>query len=290
MAAARGSNRARYLSTTLAAYLDFVVAVGLALPVLSYLQDAGLVRIGWLSDYGSRLMYWSVLVAIAFIVFRKSIRTACADLAEWLTEPGADQYRWFIVACCLVIFTCYSWQLHIGIVHRGAPGWVYKAVPDVVHPDAPASLSMPADIDPSVFKSALQPATLRYVHRSGYASNEVLFLHFKDGTMRPANYELVMVTWPKSTFGLVNGRMLHESEFLAMVRLYFSSIRDGRSMLLPFAIAYPRNVNYQPIDYSKYPPAGDITGASIWTLTVYVDHQANTLDVVGASRLAQVQG
>ncbi|MCA6123528.1 hypothetical protein J6500_16730 [Bradyrhizobium sp. WSM 1704] len=282
-------DRAKYLSSALVAYLAFVVAIALALPVLGLLEHDGIIgKIPWLSDYGRSLLPWASLLAAGFIIFQRSIRRTCAEVAAWLS-PG-DRNRWIIVGCCLLIFTSYCWQLHIGIIHRGVPGWVYADVPDVILPEAPAHLEMPADIDPALFKAALRPWVLPYVERSGYATNEVMFLHFKDGTMRPANYELAMVSWPKSTFGLVNGHMLHEAEFLAVIKHYFASRRAGRSMLLPSAIAYPRHLNYQPIDYTKYPPAGDIVGASIWTLTVHVDNQAKTVDVVGATEIAQVKG
>ncbi|TCA02759.1 hypothetical protein [Rhizobium leguminosarum] len=288
-AAAVDEDLARRLSIGLRAYFSFVIAVGLALPLLSFLQyKEAIHRVAWLSDAGRSMLPWAAFIAIAFIVFQKFVRRSCMSIAAWALETPGDRYRFVVIGCCLLIFTSYSWQLHIGIAHRGVPGWVYAGLPDVIQHDEPANLSLPPDIDPATFKAALQPWVMPYIHRSGYASSEVLFLHFKDGTMRPANYELAMVSWPKSTFGLANGQMTHGPEFLAIVKHNFANRRAGGAFLLPGAISYPSHLNYQRIDYRGYPAADEIVGASLWTLTVRIDEPAGVVNVVGATKVAQV--
>ncbi|UIY28679.1 hypothetical protein LZK73_18285 [Neorhizobium galegae] len=197
-----GRSRQEKISIALFRYLGFVVAIALLLPVLSLKPF----RIDWLSDTGRIFLPWAIGLALVFVVFRRYIMRYCTAVAGWLSEEPADRNRWVVVGVCLLIFTSYSWQIHIGIAHRGVPGWVYAGLPEIIKAEAPESLSMPPDIDPTVFASALQPAVLPFIHRSGYATSEVMFLHFKDGSIRPGNNELAMVSWPKATFGWKTAR------------------------------------------------------------------------------------
>jgi hypothetical protein len=287
-AATVGGKRLRRISIALHAYLSFVVAVGFALPVLSLLQYHGKIHFPWLIDTGRSILPWAASVVASFILCHKFVSKKCTEIAGWIVGTPGDNYPWTIVGFCLLLLTSYAWQLNIGIAHRGVPGWVYADLPDFVQSKEPSDLSLPSNVKLSVFEEALQPWVMPYVHRSGFASSEVLFLHFKDGTMRPANYQLAMVSWPKSTFKLENGNMTHGQAFLAIVKHYFANRRAGISFLLPAAIAYPNHINYQRIDYRSYPSADEIIGASLWTLTVRVDDRDGKVKVIGAQKIAQV--
>lgn len=277
------------ISRWLFRYLALVVGISLLLPVLSRLKRIRIIEIDWLSDTGRIFLPWAIGMVLVFVFFRRYIRKYCTAVAGWLSEAPSDRNRWVVVGVCLLIFTSYSWQLHIGIAHRGVPGWIYAGLPDIIKPEAPESLSMPADVAPAVFASALQPSVLPFIHRSGYATSEVMFLHFKDGSIRPGNNELAMVSWPKSTFGVENGQVTHEKEFFEIIRHNFAN-RHAGGFIMPNALAYPSHLNYQRIDYTSYPPASDLVSVSLWNMTVKVDDKSQQMNVVGAAKIAQVNG
>jgi hypothetical protein len=284
-----GRSRQERISSALFGYLGFVVAVALLLPVLSRLKRIRIIEIDWLSDTGRIFLPWAIGLVLVFVFFRRYIRKYCTAVAGWLSETPSDRNRWVVVGVCLLIFTSYSWQLHIGISHRGVPGWVYAGLPENIKPEAPETLSLPADVDPAVFASAMQPAVLPFIHRSGYATSEVMFLHFKDGSIRPGNNELAMVSWPKATFGVENGQVTHEKEFFEIIRHNFVNRRAG-GFIMPDAIAYPSHLNYQRIDYTSYPPATELVSVTLWNMTVKVDDKSQQMNVVGAVKIAQVNG
>ena len=214
-------DRTRRLSLILVSYLTFVVFVALILPILSLLQHEHIIHLDWLIDNGRSMLPWATLVAFVFVIFFRKIYLACARIAAWVLEDSKGKARWTVIGFCLLIVTSYSWQLNIGIAHRGVPGWAYVGIPEFIQNDPPPNLAMPPEIARSVFDSALQHWVMPYIHKSGFASSEVLFLHFTDGSMRPANYQLAMVSWPKSTFKLEDGKLSHRSSVFSYSQTLF---------------------------------------------------------------------
>ena len=265
-----------------------VAIVGLLLPILSFLKDLGVLDAGWLNAWGRNMLPWAATLVGGMLLLRARISRWCLDLAGWLCAPAAPSYRWVIVGTCFLIFTSYTWQLHIGIAHRGVPGWVYSQLPDFIRDEPIQPLTFSPGYDAEEFVAALRPDVLPFVKRDGFASSEVLFLHFRDGTARPANNQLLLVSWPKATFGITDGKVSHSEEFLAVLKHNFGNRRSGTQMVLPEAISYPSHLNYQHIDYRGYPPAEDLIGASIWTITARVDSGAGLAEIVGATKIAEV--
>ena len=265
-----------------------VALIGLLLPLLSLLKSQGLLQAEWLNAWGSAILPWASILMLVLILLRKRVYRWCFQLAEWLCASEAPAYRWVVVGISLLIFTSYTLQVHIGVAHRGVPGWVYRSLADVIRTEPPADLQFSPGYDAEAFSAALRPEVLPSIARSGFASSDVLYLHFRDGSMRPANNQLLLVSWPKATFGIVDGEVSHPEEFLAVIRHNFAHRRAGRQMILPDAIAYPSHLNYQHIDYREYPPVEDLVGASIWTVTSRVNPSQNTAEIVGARMIAKV--
>src|SRR5262245_58673293 len=138
------------------------------------------------------------------------------------------------------------------------------------------------------FQKALRQEPLPYLSRDGYATGELMFLHFRDGSMRPANLALSIVSWPRSTFGLDGGQVQNSEAFLDLIRHSFELRRLGKKFLLPISISYPGHLNYQEIDYRDYPPAEDLVGVSFWEATVRVERATEKLEIVGLKILAKV--
>ncbi len=284
--ATQRSTHQAWLARLLFGWLSFVVLVAVALPALGTLQALKLIRISWLySPLGHHLIAAGIL-ATAFLAGSKAIFKWCKQVSDWLLEAPSDKNRWVLVILPMVIVTSYSWQLHIGFAHRGVPGWVYANIKDFIRPQAPTDIDLPKNIDRGIFAAALRPDAPSYVERSGYASAEVMFLHFSDGTQRPGNFELAMVTWPRSTFGLAKDNVRHGDKFIQLVRHNLAARREGRKFLLPEKISYPSHLNYQHIDYSGYPSEDTLVGISFWEVVAKVD--TDKVDVIGAKLLAQV--
>ncbi|HEX2842737.1 hypothetical protein [Hyphomicrobium sp.] len=278
--------RQAWLARLLFGWLSFVVFVAVALPALGTLQALKLIRISWMySPLGHHLIAAGIL-ATAFLVCSKAIYKQCERLSDWLLEPASDRNRWVLVILPLIIITSYAWQLHIGFAHRGAPGWTYANIKDFVRAEAPADVNFPKNMERGAFAAALRPEAFPYVKRTGYASAEVMFLHFSDGTMRPANFELAMVSWPRSTFGLAKDNVRHGDKLIQLVRHNLAARREGRKFLLPESISYPSHLSYQRIDYSGYPSEDTLSGISLWEVVAKVD--TDKVDVVGAKLLSQV--
>jgi hypothetical protein len=279
--------RLRLVAMALFSFLTFVVAVAVLLPALCAAQARGFVRIAWLSDAIGSQLAASIVLAVVFAASRKFVLRWCYQIASWLVEAPRDRSRWVIVALPMLILTSYAWQLHIGISHRGVPGWVYDGLGDVIQPDAAASLGIPSGVSMDPFRQALRADVLPFIHRSGFATSEVMFLGFKDGTVRPANLALAMLSWPGSTFGLTEG-VEHGAAFLELIRHNFERRRSGGHFFLPEGMSYPSHLTYQKIEYGDYPPASDLVAVSFWTMTVHIDLNLGRIDIVGLRKIVEV--
>jgi hypothetical protein len=279
--------RLRLVARALFSFLVFVVVVAVLLPALCAAQAHGFVRIAWLSDDIGSQLGASIVLAVVFGLSRKLVLRCCNQIASWLVEAPRDRSRWVIVALPMLLLTSYAWQLHVGISHRGVPGWVYDGVGDFIQPDSAPALGIPSGVSLDPFRQALRPDVLPFIHRSGFATSEVMFLGFKDGTVRPANLALAMLSWPGSTFGLTEG-VEHGAAFLDLIRHNFERRRSGGHFFLPEGISYPSHLTYQKIEYRDYPPASDLVAVSFWTMTVYVDLNLRRIDIVGLRKIVEV--
>lgn len=274
----------RRLARCLFAYLCLVVAVSVLLPALAVAQSQGFLSLSWMPAGFFTHLVAAVVLAMAFVIFHRPIYRCCFSVAGWLLRAPVDRNRWVVAGVVLMIFTSYAWQTHIGIAHRGVPGWTYAGLPQIVGDKVAVALTPSDGPDLAAFGKALRREPMPYIRRSGYASGELMFLHFRDGEMLPANLALSMVSWPRSTFGLDAEGVRHEKAFLALLRHTLARRRAGSQFLLPPAISYPPHLSYQVIDYTSYPPADQLIGVSFWNVVAEV--KGDSLEIVNAKRVA----
>jgi hypothetical protein len=132
-------------------------------------------------------------------------------------------------------------------------------------------------------ETALVPEHATYLTQKGYLTGKAMFLHYRNGEVLPANYELTELVFPEYVFRERFQAISRPDVFFQIIKASLANRNANRRFLLPLSVAYPNHSVYMKIDYEKYPPAEYLERISFWELTVFVDDQRQ-VDIVRASK------
>lgn len=236
---------------------------------------------------GLQLRYaiFNALVLASLLIFRKQVAALAAQLADWTLQTDHRRQRKLIFWVLVMIVTTYQLKLHWGFWHKGVGGWTYQKRSSKMRPDTGAVAS---EGIPDFVTQALAPDNVAYVDKSGVLDGHVMFLHFDDGQVLPANYELLNMSWAINMFSFPKGPTSDlVPVFMNVIKHSLDQRRHGRRFLLPESIAYPNHMTFSHIDYTGYPGANQMTAVSIWKLTLRIcpDRGLQVLDAVSLRQM-----
>ncbi len=245
-----------------------------------------LTRIAWHAPHETpflrvyaRHAAFDAVVLVLLLVFRRRTVRALERFATWLREPRERRARRLVLAFSGVIVSCYLSLTSLGFFFPGIGGWTYsdwrgrlRAELDSAGDPDPAGGRVPSAEERAFLERAVAFENARFLPRAGYLSGPGMFLHYSDGSVLPASYELTEMVFPRYYFGGKNERVNDPDTFGRVLRSSLSNWRRyGGRFLLPASLAYPNHAVYAPIDYSEYPDPATLERVTFWHLTLSVD-------------------
>lgn len=253
-----------------------------------YLKLSGQPGRFWLDHIGTlppehslRILVFNGLLFVGLLVFQKHVRHWLKMLADWLNRPDFRRERQIVFAFgCMVVFV-FLFKLHLGFWHRSAQGWTYENRREsMVITYSPADITVRPNLPPFLQTGLIQENTA-YLPNTGLLQGFLLFLHFDNGQILPANFELLNMSGADMIFRWpVGPRPQHVAPFARIIQHSLARRRQGVRFALPTAIAYPNHVSYFFIDYADYPPANTLRAITFWAVKVRItpEKQAEILD------------
>jgi hypothetical protein len=246
-----------------------------------------LAKIAWHRPWESatlrRLYYRAALlnagVLVALLLWRSRLRRGLAAAQAWAREPSHRRARRVVLVTAVILVAAYQLKLPMGFFFPGISGWTFERRGSTLS-STPPDLPPP----PPFAKQAILDQNARSLRREGYLVRPALFLHFKGGEVRAANYELTDLVFPEYVFGTLYEEARRPEAFMDVVRAGLRRRREGRAAFLPLWIAYPVHNPYMPVSYRDYPPPEDLEAVSFWRLAVRVERDGRIVPVGAEER------
>ncbi|MCB0405073.1 MAG: hypothetical protein KDD51_09825 [Bdellovibrionales bacterium] len=218
--------------------------------------------------------WFAVNFALLFLLLLlwRPIQSLSQNLYRWVMEPDHRYARTVVtLTFCMMIFTFHT-RAHFGFWWFSIGGWTYEAYEPYFKPDTSAAPSgLVADV-PAFLYQGIRQDVVPYLDRSvpKVGSGNLLFLHYKDGTVLPYNMGLLEVPFYDFIYRSYQGNDF--SGFRANLLRYKLKqyYRKGYGFLLPSRVAYPIHNHYVDIDYTHYPDPALLEKASQWTVEVRI--------------------
>lgn len=249
-------------------------------PVLDLAEFGILEKLAWTNgeDDGEVRVYlcdaaFHVAALVVVVLFRRRLTKVGDKIADWCVQPTYRGPRRIIFWCGVFIVFSYPTKAFSGIFFPGIGGWTYEDALSELSTDLPAVRP-----DKKTFTAAeapfLQKAIVaengRFIEKSGFLTRRAVFLHYRDGSVLPFNYELLEFVFPNFIFGRDMRAVEHPDIFFAVLKSGLRERARGRRFLLPNSVAYPNHSVYMPIDYEGYPPVETLEKVTMWTVTIAV--------------------
>lgn len=241
-------------------------------------------------EYYTRWLIFNIAALLVLYHNRTNIQHVFRLAIEWLRQPQDHVARRVVFGCVVVMVLTYATRAHIGFWFPGILGWTFENKGSrIVSSEPPLTeLDTPLDDDlRAALAAATVPENARFLRQRGYLTGTAFLLHFKDGSILPANYELTDFVFPQYIFGGLHARVAHEEEFASVVQSRLRMRQAGRRFILPLDFAYPNHTPYMPIDYTDYPPAQELLRITLWRMVTFVS-PVGEVRVVAAKRNANV--
>ncbi len=230
----------------------------------------------------------NALILLALLAARRPLRRALAAACEWLHRPSQRRARRVVGAWCAGIVLCFLTKTPLGFwIPAGIGGWSYAGLRPQLAPAPPPGLRAPPPELQAALERALVPENARHLPAPGYLAGPALLLHFAQGEVLPASFELTDLAKPAYVFGDEGGPVRRPQTFAAVVKNALRWRRSGGRFLLPGRLGYPNHRADPWIDYRSYPPPEELRRISFWRITVRID-EARRASVVGAEPTGEV--
>jgi hypothetical protein len=190
----------------------------------------------------------------------------------WLHSDRYSREKRITVGIIATVVTVFHTNLFLGFWFSGIAGWHYSEVKSTIQSTNRPHLEVTHE---SFLYDAVRLDNAQYLsnqhHIPGLLSGSAMFLHFNDGSIRAANYELVEVIFPWYLFGELYQETNNSAMFIDFVRHGLEDRRANRNFLAPLSISYPNHTPYMPINYENYPPPDNLQQISFWRIIIYID-------------------
>jgi len=245
------------------------------LPVLSNMYwIISSIREDVLLHYSIRYLITNLCILVVLLVYRSKVKGWIGKFVGWLYVDDQRYPRIVVFCAVLMIIFTFQTKMHLGFWFSGINGWDYSNWHPILERTLPESSYDGGDISSEKFaflKNAVVAENAIYLPDDGYLTGKAMFLHFRNGEVLPANYELTGFVFPENIFGFRYGQFRARKLFFQVVKASLARRRGNRRFLLPLSVAYPNHTPYMTVNYTTYPPADTLETISIWRLTIYVN-------------------
>lgn len=249
-------------------------------PILDIAEFDLLKKLAWTNaeDDGEVRVYlcdaaFHACALIGIILFRRRLSRVGDRLAHWCAQPTHRGPRRLIFWCGVFLVVSYPTKAFSGIFFPGIGGWTYEDAHSEMTSELPAVRPDKKALtvaDAPFLEKAIVPRNGRFIEKSGFLTRRAVFLHYRDGSVLPFNYEILEFVFPNFIFGRDMKAVEHQDVFMKVLKSGLRERSRGRRFLLPISVAYPNHSVYMPIDYADYPPVETLEKVSMWTLSVAV--------------------
>ena len=236
------------------------------------------------TGYYVRYCLFNTGFLILIMVFRGKVKAWMAMSVDWLYIDRDHNARRIVLAAVIIVVFSYQTKAHFGFWWPGISGWTEENLQTRLDNNSPEPGAGNIEVglpEGAFLKKAIRAENAVYLPSAGFLDGETMFLHFQNGEVLPANYELVEFVFPLFIFGRLYEEVSDPSVFWQLVKSSLAYRNDNRRFLLPLSISYPNHAPYMRIDYRAYPPAATLEKVSFWKLTIYVD-ESRDIGVVRA--------
>jgi hypothetical protein len=248
-------------------------------PFIDIRQYSLLSDISWHQPYGIRSIITYIQHSTAnavflgiYIVARRFLISIFNNALIWLHSDGYSREKRITAGTIITIVLVFHTKLFLGFWFAGIAGWHYSEVKSAIQPANRPHLEIARE---SFLYDAVRLDNAQYFtdyHQiPGFLPGSAMFLHFSDGSIRVANYELVEVVFPWYLFGELYQETNNSAMFINFVRHGLDDRRANRNFLAPLNIAYPNHTPYIPINYQTYPSSTHLQQISFWRIVLYID-------------------
>jgi len=210
----------------------------------------------------------NAVILLLVVVFRGRYRAALGALVGWFRQHGFRWQRRVILVALVGVVVCWQTKLKPGFWFYGIAGWTYADCASGMTQDPPSPAPAPAPAVLAALERGIVPDNAKYLPNAGFLHGRVLLLHFKNGEVFPANWELLDMVFPYVVLHPV--KEADARTFFDIAKANLDRRRQGRRMLLPVAWAYPNHGTYVHVSYADCPPADQLAEVSSWAIAVAV--------------------
>lgn len=239
-----------------------------------------------------RISVFCLCVLLVCMLARKPLIRRLHPVVEWLSRPEYPRERKICFWFCVMLLAAYPLKMHLGFWVPGIGGWTYQSnVPHVVDrlPIWPENERLRGEDLPAYLPKTLALENRKYIKSEGFLTKNAMFLHFANGEVLPANYELLNLIFPRYYFGRDYEHIRNPEDFARLVMNGLNRRQKGRPFMLPKAISYPVHTPFMPIDYSEYPPVETLEGITTWQVTVALKSGDERVPVVQAKKWTDIR-
>jgi len=222
--------------------------------------------------YYIRYSIFNVSLLTLVLIFKRFIKNWIGLYISWLTAISKPAVYRIVVFATIFPVVIFLTKMHLGYFFFGISGWDYRAYSSQMVPNVIVTKKIPNEL---VFlNQAILYENAKYQINEGQITGSAMFLHYENGQVLPANYELLQLVFPRYVFGADYSEVKNIDLFADIVTNSLKLRGKNRNFLLPLSISYPNHAPYMKIDYTNHPKAEFLQLITLWELTLSINNSS----------------